>query len=117
MAEAVLELGQFDPLRVDGGNDFVELLLRRDDDPAGGDDLAGFQQVLADLAELLHGGTQVFDLVAAAGDVLPHFVDDEDQGLAGAAAAPSSKVRSTTLLTVIDGVPVRWECAHESAEG
>ena len=87
VVEAVLELRQFDPLRVDGGNHLVELLLRGDDDPAGCDDLAGFQQVLADLAKLLDGGTQVFDLVAAAGDVLPHFIDDEDQRLAGAATA------------------------------
>ena len=85
--EAVLELRQLDPLRVDGGDNLVELLLRGDDDPAGCDDLAGFQQVLADLAKLLDGGTQVFDLVAATGDVLPHFIDDEDQRLAGAATA------------------------------
>ena len=85
VVEAVLELRQFDPLRVDGGDHLVELLLRGDDDPAGCDDLPGFQQVLADLAKLLDGGTQVFDLVAAAGDVLPHLVDDEDQCLAGAA--------------------------------
>ena len=91
VAEAVLQLGQFDPLRVDGGDHFVELLLRGDDDPARGDELAGLQQILADLAELLDGGTQVFDLVAAAGDVLPHFVDDEDQRLAGAATARQAR--------------------------
>ena len=85
VVEAVLELRQFDPLRVDGGDYLVELLLRGDDDPARCDDLTGFQQVLADLAKLLDSSTQVFDLVTAAGDVLPHLVDDEDQCLAGAA--------------------------------
>ena len=49
---------------------------------------AGLEQVLADLAELLDGGPQVFDLVAAAGDVLAHFVDDEDERLARPAPAP-----------------------------
>jgi hypothetical protein len=91
VVEAVLELRQFDPLRVDGGDHLVELLLRGDDDPAGCNDLAGFQQVLADLAKLLDGGTQVFDLVAATGNVLPYFVDDEDQRLAGAATAGKLK--------------------------
>ena len=46
-----------------------------------------FTQILADHAELLHDRPQVFDLVVAAGDVLAHFVDDADQGLARAATA------------------------------
>jgi hypothetical protein len=40
------------------------------------------EEVLPNLAELLDRGAEVFDLVAAAGYVLAHFVDDEDQGLA-----------------------------------
>ena len=40
VVETVLELRQFYPLRVDGGDHLVELLLRRDDDPARCDDPA-----------------------------------------------------------------------------
>ena len=39
VAEAVLKFGQIDPLGVDGGDHFVELFLRGDDDPARGHDL------------------------------------------------------------------------------
>jgi hypothetical protein len=48
----------------------VQLFLGRDHDPARSGDLALFEQVRADLAELLDGRPQVFDLVAAASDVL-----------------------------------------------
>ena len=42
----------------------------------------GLQQVLADLTELLDRCPQVFDLVAAPGDVLPHFINNKDECLA-----------------------------------
>ena len=106
IVKAVLELGQFDPLGVDGRDHFIQLLLGRDDDPDGCDDLAGLEQVLADLAELLHGGPQVFDLVAAAGDVLAHFVDDEDQRLAGAATAGKLEGPLDDLADGDGGIPV-----------
>ena len=107
VAEAVLELRQIDPLRVpEGRNHFVELLLRGDDDPAGSRDLAFLQQILADLAELLDGGPQVFDLVAAAGDVLAHLVDDEDEGLALAPPTPKLERPFDDLADGDGGVPV-----------
>jgi hypothetical protein len=77
MAKAVLELGNLNPFGVNGGHHFVEFLLGSDDDPNRGDDLAGLEQVFADLAELLHGGPEVFDFVAAAGHMLADFIDDE----------------------------------------
>ncbi len=55
VAEAVLELGQLDTLGIDGGDHFIELFLRCDDDPARSRDLAGLQQILADLAKLFDG--------------------------------------------------------------
>ena len=72
----------------------------------GRNDLVRLGEVLADLAELLHGRPQVFDLVAAAGDVLPHFVDDENQRLAGAAAAGKLEGPLDDLLHGDGGVAV-----------
>jgi hypothetical protein len=77
VAEAVLQLGQFDPLGINGGNYFIQLFLGRDHDPARSDDLVLLEQVLADLAELFDGRAQVFDLVTAASDVLAYFVNDD----------------------------------------
>jgi len=80
--ESVLKFGDLDALGVDGGDHFIRLFLGCDDDPARRRDPVGLEQVLADLAELFDGRPQVFDLVAAAGDMLAHFVNDEDKGLA-----------------------------------
>jgi hypothetical protein len=78
-----LQLGQFDPLRFNSGNHLIELFLRGDDNPARSDDLTRSDEVLADFAELLDRGAQVFDLVTAAGHVLTHLINDEDERLAG----------------------------------
>ena len=83
----------------------------------GADDLAGLQQVLADLAELLDGGPQVFDLVAAAGHVLADLVDDEDKRLALSSSAPELKRAFDELAHRDRGDLVALECANESAEG
>ena len=104
--EAVLHRSESDLLRVDGRNHFLQLLLGRDHDPNGRNDLVGLGKALADLAELLHGRPQVFDLVAAAGDVLPHFVDDENQRLAGTAAAGKLEGPFDDLLHGDGGVAV-----------
>ena len=95
---------------------FFQLLLGRDDDPGRGNELLGLDEILADLAELLHDRTQVFDLVVATGNVLAHFVDDQYQRLAGAATA--SKLEGSVRppwSAVIVASRFRWECVHESA--
>jgi hypothetical protein len=88
VVEAVLQLSQFDPLGINGGDHFIQLFLGRDYDPARSDNLAFLEQVLADLAELFDGRPQVFDLVTAASDVLAYFVNDEYKGFTLAAASP-----------------------------
>jgi len=62
--------------------------LGRDHDPARSDDLALLEQVLADLAELLNGRPQVFDLVTAASNVLAYFINDECKGFTFTSASP-----------------------------
>src|SRR6266849_9382735 len=79
IAEAILKLSYIDSFRVDGGDHFIQFLLRGDNDPTGSIDLAGLEQVFADLAELFDCSSEVFDLVTTPGHMLAHLVDDEDQ--------------------------------------
>jgi len=78
----VLEFGQFDSFGVNGRHDFVELLLRGDDDPTGSRYLAFLEELLADLPEMLHGRPKILDLITAASHMLANFIDDEDQRFA-----------------------------------
>ena len=76
--EAVHEAGELDPPVVQATDQLGELLLGGDHDP---------QLAPADAAEALHHGLQVEHLLHVAGDELAHLVDDEQQVLAGSAAA------------------------------
>ena len=83
--EAVLELGQFHPLVVNGGHHLVQFLLGGDHHPHGGDGLVRRDTVFAFLAEMLDHGAQVLDLFGAAGHVLAHLVNDKDDSVSGPA--------------------------------
>ena len=91
VVEAILKFGQINSFGINGSDHFIQLLLGRDDDPTRSDDLAGLQQVFADSAELFDGRPQVFDLVATAGHMLAHFVNDEDECLALPPSSPEFK--------------------------
>ena len=81
--ETIHQPGEFNPFVVETANQLGEFFLRGDDDPAWGRSFAILDEVPTDLAEFLDGGSEIFDLVAATGIVLSHFVDDEDDCFAG----------------------------------
>ena len=87
MTESVLKLRQFNPLGVNGGHHLVEFLLGGYDDPARCRYLSCFEQIPADFPEFLDGGPQIFDLVAAAGDMLADLIDNQNQRLSRTPAA------------------------------
>ena len=79
--EAVHQAREFDVAVVEAADQFVQLLLRRDDDPV----------LAAPLdAELLDDRLEVEHLLDVAGDELADLVDDEHQRLARARAASSA---------------------------
>jgi hypothetical protein len=106
MPEAVLQLGDVDALGVNSSDHFIELLLRRDHNPARRGNLPLLHQVFPNLAELLDGGAQVFDFVAAAGDVLTHFIDDEDECLAFSPPSPKLEGALDDLAHCDRSIPV-----------
>jgi hypothetical protein len=106
VAKSVLKFGQLDAFRINGRDHLIELLLRRDDDPAGRNDLPLFQKVFPDFPELFDSGTEVLNLVAAPSYMLTYFVDDEDQSLSLSSSSPEFKGAFDDLAHGDSSVPI-----------
>src|SRR6266540_1416694 len=80
MLEPILQLCDVYSLRSNSIHDFVQLLLRRHNNPDWGYRCSSLQIVLTDLAKFLDQRAEVLDLVRAIRNVPTNFVNNEDDG-------------------------------------
>jgi len=79
--ETILQACKLDLLGVECAHDLVQLLLRGDNNPAGSRCFPSFYAVLAFAPESLYYSLEVEHLLHTAGNILPYFIDDENQGM------------------------------------